>query len=210
MYTLILDTSTDSGFAAIALDSKRVADCHFHTRMQGSRDLVALIDGLLRSLRIDITDLKAIGVSVGPGSFTGIRIAAAIAQGVAAGGALPLIGFSSLEGLISMRIGRFASVIGARTGGAFVMIREREGEQIHEITPATFYSYESLNDHLALCQEAVTNALLPVALHCPLVVIQSNLPFIAKIVESKYARGDFSAKLNLIYLRECPYSTLSS
>jgi tRNA threonylcarbamoyladenosine biosynthesis protein TsaB len=59
----------------------------------------AMVAGLLASQKRRPKDLAAIAVSVGPGSFTGLRASLAFAQGLAAGAGIPVIGVTVAEAL---------------------------------------------------------------------------------------------------------------
>lgn len=72
-------------------------------RDQGTRGETAhvLLEECLAEAGRSLRDLTAIGVGVGPGSFTGIRVCAAMAQGLAFAQRLPLYPFSSLAGILT-------------------------------------------------------------------------------------------------------------
>ena len=67
------------------------------TALSHSRSLLALIDEVLKEANLDLSELDAITVARGPGSFTGLRIGIAVAQGLAFGHQLPVLPVSSLE-----------------------------------------------------------------------------------------------------------------
>jgi len=62
-----------------------------------ARTLMSMVDHLLGMTEISLADLQAVAVTVGPGSFTGLRIGLATAQGLAMALSLPLIGISTLR-----------------------------------------------------------------------------------------------------------------
>lgn len=70
-------------------------------RGEGSRSHLAslptIVEAVLSDLQIGLAEIDAIAVSAGPGSFTGLRVGAAFAKGLAYAGAIPLIGVSTLE-----------------------------------------------------------------------------------------------------------------
>ncbi|MGD9293796.1 MAG: tRNA (adenosine(37)-N6)-threonylcarbamoyltransferase complex dimerization subunit type 1 TsaB [Roseobacter sp.] len=61
--------------------------------------LLPLCAEILASVGANVTDLAAIGVGVGPGNFTGIRIAVAAARGLALGLRIPAVGVSTFDAL---------------------------------------------------------------------------------------------------------------
>lgn len=96
---LVLDLS-HAGFAAV-LDVGGGQVLAQSARPQGTRhdDVADWTESLLRATGAGFSDLAWIAVGVGPGSFTGIRIAMAFVQGLALPGGIPLHGFTSFEAL---------------------------------------------------------------------------------------------------------------
>ncbi len=63
--------------------------------------LMPALDFLLKTSELDLIELKALIVAVGPGSFTGLRVGLSAAKGICHGLDIPIIGISSLEALAS-------------------------------------------------------------------------------------------------------------
>ena len=88
MKLLVLDTSTEWCSAALWLDgriqARRVLAGQRHSSL-----LLPMVDGLLRESDLGLRQLDGIGYGAGPGSFTGLRIACAVTQGLAFGADLP-------------------------------------------------------------------------------------------------------------------------
>jgi tRNA threonylcarbamoyladenosine biosynthesis protein TsaB len=61
--------------------------------------LMEMLDGVLREANITLAQLEGIAFGAGPGSFTGVRIACGVAQGLALGADLPVVGICTLEAL---------------------------------------------------------------------------------------------------------------
>ena len=95
---LALDTSTESCSAALWLDGDVQADA-IHAGQRHSELLLPMIDRLLRGAGMELRALDAIAFGEGPGSFTGLRIACAVAQGLAFGAAVPVVGVGTLLAL---------------------------------------------------------------------------------------------------------------
>jgi len=68
--------------------------------------LTVFIEELLRENKLSGTDLDAVAVSKGPGSYTGLRIGVSAAKGLAYGSGIPLIGIDTLEALAFDAAGR--------------------------------------------------------------------------------------------------------
>ena len=65
------------------------------------KNFMPSIHSFLTISKVDIQDLEAIIVAIGPGSFTGLRVGLATAKGIAQGLQIPIIGVSTLEAMAS-------------------------------------------------------------------------------------------------------------
>lgn len=72
---------------------------HRHAPKQHTQLILPMIDGVLSNAGIAISDLSAIAVGVGPGSFTGCRLAVSVAQALGLAHHLPLIPVSSMAAM---------------------------------------------------------------------------------------------------------------
>ncbi len=92
---LALDTATEACSAAILNDQHQDARFEIAPR-DHTRKILPLVAELLEEQQLALTDLDALVFCRGPGSFTGVRIGIGIAQGLALGAELPMIGVSTL------------------------------------------------------------------------------------------------------------------
>ncbi len=99
MKLLAIDTTSTVGGAALLEDRQVLVEETFPLHRSASTELLPAIDRLFHQQSLERGDLDAIAVALGPGSFTGIRIGLATAQGIAAAGSLPVFGVSSLAAL---------------------------------------------------------------------------------------------------------------
>ena len=104
MKLLVLDTSTEWCSAALWLDGTIRARRELAGQRHSSL-ILPMIDGLLAGNGLRLAELDGIGYGAGPGSFTGLRIACAVTQGLAFGAGLPVAGVSTLEALAAQAEG---------------------------------------------------------------------------------------------------------
>lgn len=95
---LALDTTEDGCSAALQIGDEVIERFEIAPRRH-SELILPMMDGLLREAALQLADLDALAFARGPGSFTGVRIATAIAQGTAFGAGLPVVPVSSLQAL---------------------------------------------------------------------------------------------------------------
>ena len=100
MPLLAIETATEACSVAIYLDNGQVISRYQHSPRLQTQLLLPMVDELLAEAQLHASALSAIAYSRGPGSFTGVRIAAATAQGLAFGWDLPVIAISSLQALV--------------------------------------------------------------------------------------------------------------
>ncbi|MFP4075863.1 MAG: tRNA (adenosine(37)-N6)-threonylcarbamoyltransferase complex dimerization subunit type 1 TsaB [Halochromatium sp.] len=95
MKILALETSGACCSAALLI-ADRLEQRHEHAPRRHADLILGMLDDLLREAGLRLSDLDALAYGRGPGSFTGVRIAAAVAQGVAFGAQRPVIAVSTL------------------------------------------------------------------------------------------------------------------
>ncbi|MGB2375966.1 MAG: tRNA (adenosine(37)-N6)-threonylcarbamoyltransferase complex dimerization subunit type 1 TsaB [Porticoccaceae bacterium] len=93
---LAVDTSTEACSVALQIGDKTIAKFADEPRSH-SRLLMPMVQRVLAEADIRVNQLDAIGVSIGPGSFTGLRIGFAAVQGMAYGADIPVVPVSTLE-----------------------------------------------------------------------------------------------------------------
>ena len=121
MRILGIETSSRRGSVALVEDGRLVA-AHSHERPNAhAEELLPMLTRVLEEADWSRTSLDRIGVGVGPGSFTGVRVGIALAQGISLGLGIPALGVGSLR---SMARGVPAEVPGAR----FSLLDARRGE----------------------------------------------------------------------------------
>ncbi|MNW51821.1 tRNA threonylcarbamoyladenosine biosynthesis protein TsaB [compost metagenome] len=143
---LAFDTSTSSLAVAVMENGRLLAERNIHAERNHSAYLVTAIDEALSSAGIRKNELDAIAVGVGPGSYTGIRIAVTTAKTLAWALKLPVYSVSSLEAL---GLGGWASGVAqdaAALGAAIydnVDVDEQSDERLNDQANGQFYEQRS-------------------------------------------------------------------
>lgn len=96
MNILSIDTSSSNCTAAVVRDYETLGEISINFNLQHSVLLMPLVEELLEKLNMAPAELSAITVSVGPGSFTGLRIGLAAAKGMALALDIPIYASDSL------------------------------------------------------------------------------------------------------------------
>jgi tRNA threonylcarbamoyladenosine biosynthesis protein TsaB len=93
----ILAIDTSNAFCSVALNfNDTISTCSSAEPRQHARELLPMIAELLAAHDLRSSELDAVAVTQGPGSFTGLRIGAGVAQGLAFGAAIPIVSVSTL------------------------------------------------------------------------------------------------------------------
>ena len=137
MNILALDTSTEYCSVALwqdgGMDARDAAAGQLHSRM-----LLPMVDELLRQHGLALKDLDGIAFGRGPGSFTGLRIACGVTQGLALGAGLPVVGVSTLLALAeAVRSEHAVCCLDARMGEVYHASYVRSGEEWHVVHEAS-------------------------------------------------------------------------
>ncbi len=99
MLILAFETSAKAASVALMEDGKLLAESYQNTGMTHSQTLMVMAQDALKTAGKQVTDVTAVAVAEGPGSFTGVRIGVAAAKGFAWGRELPCYGVSTLEAM---------------------------------------------------------------------------------------------------------------
>lgn len=137
MKILAVDTSAVCASVAVTENGKILSECSINTGLTHSRTLLPMIDSALKNGEIDLKSIDYFACSVGPGSFTGIRIGVAAIKGLADGLKKKCIPVSTLEALAYNLQGRrctAVSVMDARCNQVYCGIFRVEGEDVKRLT----------------------------------------------------------------------------
>ena len=129
MYQLLLDSSNKFLSVGLAKDGKIIDKICYEAWQRQSEMMVTEVDNILKRNKIDKSELDAVVVGVGPGSYTGVRIGVTIAKTIAYALKIKLIAKSSLS-LLKHPYFPTVCVFNARSGRSYFGVYE--GEKILE------------------------------------------------------------------------------
>lgn len=96
---LAIETSDELCSTAIMLSENSFAEINFQKKFVHSEKLMPMISDLLRNVEVKLEDVESIAVSMGPGSFTGLRIGLTVAKGLALGNEISIIPVPTFDAL---------------------------------------------------------------------------------------------------------------
>ncbi|MGQ0580000.1 MAG: tRNA (adenosine(37)-N6)-threonylcarbamoyltransferase complex dimerization subunit type 1 TsaB [Betaproteobacteria bacterium] len=136
MNILALDTSTEYCSVALLHDGKLT----FREKLAGAQHselILPMIDALLSASNLELALLNGVAFGAGPGSFTGLRIACGVAQGLAFGAGLPVVPVGTLLALAQAAgAPRVVTCLDARMGEIYHAAYQRDGTGWSEtVTP---------------------------------------------------------------------------
>jgi tRNA threonylcarbamoyladenosine biosynthesis protein TsaB len=138
-YILNIHTTTETAIVNLCNEAEVLSTAGNSDAKQHAAFLHTAIENILKKNKILPADLKAIGVTGGPGSYTGIRVGLATAKGLAYGLQIPLIIFNTLEVMAFSVIKEldennalYCPMIDARRMEVFTAVYNHE---LHEIKP---------------------------------------------------------------------------
>jgi len=139
MKVLGVDTSSPCAGLGIVSDDGVVAEITICLQDTHSRRLIPSIDTLLENARVELTELDGMAVSIGPGSFTGLRVGLSTIKGLALATGIPVVGVPTLDALAhNVHFARqiICAMIDARKGEVFVALYRGRGEDgVERVTP---------------------------------------------------------------------------
>ena len=137
MLVLGIETSTTQGGVAI-IDADRVlCESVLNVEVTHSERLLPAIDRALGEARVSLEALGGIAVSIGPGSFTGLRIGLSTAKGLAYATGLSLVGVSTLEAMaraLPAARWQICQVLDARKQEVYAALFRHESGALRRIT----------------------------------------------------------------------------
>ena len=137
MTMLAIDTSTDYLSLAVMRDERIIARFHRRSHMRHSSLLVPMIDKILKKAKVKLKDIDCFCISIGPGSFTGLRIGVVTLKGLAYALDKPIVTVPTLDA-IAMNAKSFKGIIcpvlDARKNKVYASLYRSDGKNIRKIS----------------------------------------------------------------------------
>lgn len=152
MIILAVDSSAVAASAALTRDGKVIGEFYINNRLTHSQTLMPMISAVLHDTETDLKDVGLFAVSVGPGSFTGIRIGVASVKGLAMPFGTPCAGVSTLEAIawnLAQEEGTVCAVMDARCGQVYNAVFRAQRGGLDRLTPDRAIS---VSDLAAACE----------------------------------------------------------
>ena len=151
MLILALDSTAVASTVALCDDEKLLANYTVVLGNTHSETLLPMVESVLKTAHITVNEIDLFADSVGPGSFTGVRIGAATVKGLAFGKDKPCIGVSALEALAYNLIGFdgiACPVMNARRSQVYNALFEISDGEMRRLTPDRAISITELEEEL--------------------------------------------------------------
>lgn len=144
MRVLALDTSTEYLSLALLINGETLVR-ETHAGQRHSELTLPMLEVLLVEAGVSLNSLDGLAFGQGPGSFTGIRIACGIAQGLAFGADLPVVGISTLMALAAQSDQpHVIACLDARMSEVYHAVYLRSGDDWSEMQAPGLYSAQAV------------------------------------------------------------------
>ena len=155
MRILGIDTSTAVASVALVEDGKLVLEETREAALESSSTnhanhaeiLLPLIDRILKQAALSLSDVSAIAVSIGPGSFTGLRIGLSTVKGLAYGWNVVIVGVPTLLAIAARVVdwdGLICPFLDARKKEVYAALFSKKGERLERLTEDVVASPEEI------------------------------------------------------------------
>ena len=220
MKILAFDGTAKAASVAVA-DDNRVLSCYtVDNGLTQSELLLPMAEDMLRALKLSFADIELMATSVGPGSFTGVRIGVSLIKGLAFGRNIPCVGVSTLEALAENLNGLRGIILpcmDARRGQVYTATFTCDGNELTRITEDRAISLKDLANELreydgksiylcgdgySVAKKALSDEGISLS-ETPELLILENAASVAKVAKRKYDKGEAISDeaLSPIYLR---------
>ena len=205
MKILAFDTSAKTASVAVCEGGNILGVSNIDNGLTQSELVLPMAEALLSQLKMSFADVELYAVTVGPGSFTGVRIGVSTVKGLAFGRDIPCAPVSTLESLAENAAGLAGLIVpcmDARRGQFYTATFAATGEGISRMTPDRAISAEELAEELCSYEgdiyvtgdgyETAHKLLSPLGVKLattPYLLRSQNAVSIARVAEKMYVQG---------------------
>lgn len=220
MKILAFDSTAKAASCAVVDDGRLLSVFNIDNGLTQSELLLPMAEDILRSLGLKFEDIDAYAVSVGPGSFTGVRIGVSLVKGIAFGRNIPCIEVSTLDALAENLAGLEGILVpcmDARRKQVYNALFSFENGERKRLTEDRAISLDELADELKdyigkhiyisgdgykVAKDALNDAGILTA-ETPELLLNENAGSVAKIAYQKYLSGEYvsDSEISPTYLR---------
>lgn len=220
MKILAFDSTAKAASVAVCEDERCLALYTIDNGLTQSELLMPMAENILKCLHLSFDDIDMVTASMGPGSFTGVRIGAALVKGIAFGRDIPCVSVSTIEALARNALplkSVIVPVMDARRGQVYTAIFKSDGKSATRITKDDAISISALAEMLKEYEgediylvgdgyEVASRGLRAAGIEIqetPPLLINENAYSIAQVALEKYKIGEFvkDTEIAPIYLR---------
>lgn len=212
---LSLETSTPVCSIALHRSGALIGEQSMDVPGAHSEKLMGMIDNLLKEHRLSISEIDAIAISEGPGSYTGLRIGTSVAKGLAFAREIPLIAISTLAALalgarsMMHEKGMIVAMLDARRMEVYRQVFDADLNSVFkldsEIIDSSSYSELLRSGKLYFVGDAVKKV-CEIITHPNAVFlnVQISAEYIGSLAFEKFQRGEFANVAYFVpnYLKE--------
>jgi tRNA threonylcarbamoyladenosine biosynthesis protein TsaB len=220
MKILAIDSTAKAASIAVCQDERLLGLYTVDNGLTQSELLLPMAENMLKSLKLSFNDIELIAVATGPGSFTGVRIGAAMAKGIAFDRDIPCVSVSTLEELaenLAPLEGILIPAMDARRNQVYTATFRSDGKELCRLCEDRAVSINDLalelgeykNEKIYISGDGYDvlkkglDALGIKTAETPPLLICENAYSAARVALRKYKNGDFTSDTQLAptYLR---------
>ena len=218
MKVLALETATLAGSIAIVEDEELIGEVKVSINVAHAERLMSSVDWLLKASHVSIEEIDAFAVSIGPGSFTGLRIGLSTAKGFSYAAGKPIVPVPTLDAFartLSFCRHFICPMLDARKNEVYTGLYKWEGDICRQIisataiNPAIFLKEMNgtvvfMGEGAKIYNELITASLKDKAVFAPASKMSPSASSVAEIAIEKVKQGIFTDPVSLtpFYIRK--------
>lgn len=205
MKILGIDSSGLVASVALVTDDNLTAEYTINFKKTHSQTLLPMLDEIVTMTGISLSDIDAIAVAAGPGSFTGLRIGSATAKGLGLALKKPLIGVPTVDGLAYNLFGTdkvICPLMDAKRDQVYTGLYDYVDDKLHIISPQQAVSIDDIIDQTNQLGRAVVFLGDGVPVYQARIAERIQVPYCFAPAHLSKQRAGAVAALGAIYFKE--------